>query len=84
LAEGTLFVGPGLMSLTSLITQFQERDVVAFHVVDSHDGDSARGDWAGKVDGVMRPLLSWNTQPNPKESQSGATSVKRARAIIRS
>jgi lipopolysaccharide transport system ATP-binding protein len=84
LAEGTLFVGPGLMSLTSLITQFQERDVVAFHVVDSHDGDSARGDWAGKVDGVMRPLLSWNTQLNPKESQSGATSIKRARAIIRS
>jgi lipopolysaccharide transport system ATP-binding protein len=84
LAEGTLFVGPGVMSLTSLITQFQERDVVAFHVVDSHDGDSARGDWAGKVDGVIRPLLSWNTQLNPKESQSGAISIKQARAIIRS
>ena len=84
LAEGTLFVGPGLMSLTSLITQFQERDVVAFHVVDAQDGDSARGDWAGKVDGVMRPLLNWNTQFDPNESQSGEISVRQAHGIIRS
>jgi lipopolysaccharide transport system ATP-binding protein len=77
LAEGTLFVGPGLMSLTSLITQFQERDVAAFQVVDTHDGDSARGDWTGKVDGVMRPLLNWNTQFNPNESQSRATGITR-------
>ena len=77
LAEGTLFVAPGLMSVTTLITQFQERDVVAFQVVDSHDGDSARGDWIGKVDGVMRPLLNWNTQFNPNESQSRATGITR-------
>jgi lipopolysaccharide transport system ATP-binding protein len=76
LAEGTLFVGPGLLSLNTLITQFQERDVVAFHVVDSQDGDSARGDWTGKVDGVMRPLLNWNTQFNPTGPQVGAISLK--------
>ncbi len=79
LAEGTLFVGPGLLSLNTLVAQFQERDVVAFQVVDSHDGDSARGDWAGKVDGVMRPLLNWSTQFDPKESQPGAISIASTR-----
>jgi lipopolysaccharide transport system ATP-binding protein len=82
LAEGTLFVGPGLLSLNTLVAQFQERDVVAFQVVDSHDGDSARGDWAGKVDGVMRPLLNWSTQFDPKESQPGE-SRSQAHGIVR-
>jgi lipopolysaccharide transport system ATP-binding protein len=72
LAEGTLFVGPGLLSLNTLVAQFQERDVVAFQVVDSHDGDSARGDWAGKVDGVIRPLLDWSTQHRRDGAESGA------------
>jgi lipopolysaccharide transport system ATP-binding protein len=65
LAEGTLFVGPGLMSLNTMMAQYQERDPVAFHVVDTQEGDSARSDWPGKVDGVMRPLLNWKTQFAP-------------------
>jgi lipopolysaccharide transport system ATP-binding protein len=44
---------------------------VAFQVVDSHDGDSARGDWAGKVDGVIRPLLDWSTQHRRDGAEPG-------------
>ena len=61
LAEGTIFVNPGILTLNPRIFQFEERTAVAFQVVDSLDGDSARGDWAGKIDGVVRPLLNWNT-----------------------
>jgi lipopolysaccharide transport system ATP-binding protein len=50
--------------------QFQERDVVAFHVVDGAEGDSARGDWVGEWQGVIRPLLQWNTRFTPEESRS--------------
>ncbi len=35
---------------------------VVFHVVDSMDGDTARGDFGGVYPGVVRPLLKWTTQ----------------------
>ncbi len=64
LAEGTIFVGAGLESLDPYIQQFYEYDVVAFQVVDSLDGDSARGDYVGDMRGVVRPMLRWSTQVN--------------------
>jgi lipopolysaccharide transport system ATP-binding protein len=62
LSEGTLFVGAAISTMSSLIAHFYERDAVAFQVVDSMDGDSARGDYAGPLPGVVRPLLQWTTR----------------------
>jgi lipopolysaccharide transport system ATP-binding protein len=62
LSEGTMFIDAGLTTLEPLIIQFTERQVVAFQVVDSPDGDSARGDWSGPMAGVVRPLLKWTTE----------------------
>jgi lipopolysaccharide transport system ATP-binding protein len=64
LSEGTLYVEAALATLDPNIQQFGE-DAVAFHVVDSLDGDSARGDWAGRLPGAVRPLLKWETQFSP-------------------
>jgi lipopolysaccharide transport system ATP-binding protein len=61
LAEGTLFVEPAMMTPEPFIRHFRERDVIAFHVVDSLEGDSARGDFRGDMGGVVRPLLDWTT-----------------------
>jgi lipopolysaccharide transport system ATP-binding protein len=61
LSEGTLFVDVGLTTVAPLIIQFTERQAVAFQVIDSPDGDSARGDWSGPMAGVVRPLLKWST-----------------------
>jgi lipopolysaccharide transport system ATP-binding protein len=66
LSEGTLFVSAALVTLEPSILQFHERDAVAFQIVDSQDGDSARGDWTGKMSGAIRPLLKWSTQFSPK------------------
>jgi lipopolysaccharide transport system ATP-binding protein len=33
--------------------------IVAFHVYDPAEGDSARGDFTGEFRGVVRPLLEW-------------------------
>lgn len=67
LSEGTHFVQAALVTLDPLIAQFNERDAVIFNVVDSVDGDSARGDYAGNMGGAVRPLLKWTTQYRPNE-----------------
>lgn len=65
LAEGLLYVSPVLVTLSPTAKQFFERDTVSFYVIDSTDGDSARGDWGKKIGGVVRPLLKWQTQCRP-------------------
>jgi lipopolysaccharide transport system ATP-binding protein len=62
LAEGTHFVGAGISTMVPLYTHFYESDAVAFHVVDSCQGDSARGDFNGDMPGIVRPLLEWSTR----------------------
>jgi lipopolysaccharide transport system ATP-binding protein len=57
-----LVVGAAVSTADPVTVHFYERDAVAFHVVDSLDGDSARGDYAGPFPGVVRPLLKWTTQ----------------------
>jgi lipopolysaccharide transport system ATP-binding protein len=61
LAEGTIFVTVGLETVEPQIVQCYERQVVAFQVIDSGEGNSARGDYAGHLNGVVRPLLNWTT-----------------------
>jgi lipopolysaccharide transport system ATP-binding protein len=61
LSEGTLFVGVALSTFNPEVVHFYERDAVAFQVIDSMDGDSARGDYAGPMPGVVRPLVDWQT-----------------------
>ncbi len=65
LAEGSLHVEAALITLDPPIGQFDEHDAVAFQVIDSLDGDSARGDWGGNLAGVVRPLLPWTTTYEP-------------------
>ena len=62
LAEGSIVVHAAMSTMNPLRGHFQELDAVAFQVVDSLDGDSARGDFAGKIPGIVRPILSWSTR----------------------
>ena len=61
LAEGTLFVGAGITREGNGL-EFYEGDAVAFHVIDSLDGNSARGDYGGNMTGIVRPMLQWTTK----------------------
>lgn len=63
LAEGSIIVGAAITTLRPEIVHFYERDAVAFQVVDTLDGNSARGEYGGSMPGVVRPLLSWTTRP---------------------
>lgn len=61
LSEGTMIVGAAISTHDPVIIHFYEPDAIAFQVRDSLDGDSARGDYAGPMPGVVRPLLKWTT-----------------------
>jgi lipopolysaccharide transport system ATP-binding protein len=74
LSDGTLFVGASI-STAPFTTHFNERDVVAFQVIDSFEGDSARGDRVGRMPGVIRPLLDWTTQFSPNDQGSSASKL---------
>jgi len=71
LAEGTLLVAVRVFSPDPVKTHFYGRDLIAFQVVDSLDGDSARGDWEGAIPGVVRPRLEWTTTPIDPETEGG-------------
>jgi lipopolysaccharide transport system ATP-binding protein len=62
LSEGHLLVQASVLSyLPGLRLHTREPNVVTFQVVESEEGDSARGDYVGAVPGVVRPLLPWQT-----------------------
>jgi len=62
LSEGTLVVNAVISTMDPVTVHFDERDAVAFQIIDSLDGDSARGAYAGPMPGVFRPILDWTTQ----------------------
>ncbi len=62
MAEGTFFVNCAVVTyLPAMLVHFNQVDAVSFDVVDSLEGDTARGDYAGRMDGVIRPILEWET-----------------------
>jgi len=62
LSEGRLFVDASIDTLNPVIHQFIVHKAVAFQVIDSIEGNSARVDWAGDIGGAVRPLLEWSTK----------------------
>ena len=68
LSEGTLIVGAAISTMDPLRVHFFERDIVAFQIIDSLDGNSARGDYAGPMPGIVRPLLNWTSHFTPANS----------------
>ena len=65
LAEGTLYINCYLITLDPERNIFGEVGAIAFTVVDNLAGDSARGDYAKNLPGVVRPLLEWVTEYQP-------------------
>jgi len=62
LTEGLVTVGVGMMQAEPFMVQFHAVDAVAFYMVDNLKPGSARGGYAGKMPGVIRPKLTWDTR----------------------
>jgi lipopolysaccharide transport system ATP-binding protein len=61
LAEGLMFVNCSMIRLNPTITEFHEQSALSFMVVDTNDGDSARGEYTGEMPGIVRPMFPWIT-----------------------
>ena len=64
LNEGFLSVDVTIVSLGTpkLRPHANKHNAVSFHVYDPGEGDSARGLFAGRMRGVLRPVLEWTTE----------------------
>jgi lipopolysaccharide transport system ATP-binding protein len=69
LAEGSLVADVAITTFAPFDVHFHERSVVGFEVIDSLDGDSVRGDYAGHLPGVVRPSLEWETAFEPRGNE---------------
>lgn len=62
LAEGMMSIDVAISSFDPVIVHAHERGILTFQVMDPAEGDSARGNYAGPMPGVVRPLLRWTTK----------------------
>jgi lipopolysaccharide transport system ATP-binding protein len=60
-ADGTIVVTAAISTIDPVIVHVNEAEAVAFQIVDKADGDTASGDFVGRIPGVVRPLLEWTT-----------------------
>ncbi|MFL6229630.1 MAG: hypothetical protein ACJ741_12735, partial [Pyrinomonadaceae bacterium] len=65
MAEGTTLVDAWLGNSDPHVAFCRVPEAVAFQVIDSLDGDTARGDYAGPFPGAVRPILEWSTDYSP-------------------
>ena len=68
LSEGTHYVTATMRTKDRRYRPFWAADAVAFNVIDTMEGDSVRGEWAGGLAGAVRPMLDWTTVHNPRGS----------------
>jgi lipopolysaccharide transport system ATP-binding protein len=59
--EGTIIVGGGLIREAPHHEHCDYPEAVAFQIVESKEGITARGDYTGEMEGAVRPLLKWTT-----------------------
>ena len=63
MSEGSFIVHAAIVTyLPSMTVHFNALDAVSFDVFDPMTGDTARGDYAGNMEGVVRPLVDFETR----------------------
>jgi lipopolysaccharide transport system ATP-binding protein len=63
MSEGSFLVNCAIVTyIPSTVVHFNARDALSFDVFDTMTGDTARGDFAGRMEGVVRPIVEWETK----------------------
>jgi len=60
-SEGRIAIKIVISTYTPFEVHFEELDVIAFNVVEAESGNVSRGDYAGHIPGVVRPLIESQT-----------------------
>ncbi len=61
-SEGRITVKAAMSTYLPFEVHFVESDAVAFTILEADDGDTSRGDYAGHLPGVIRPLIAAKTE----------------------
>lgn len=62
MSEGSFIVNSAIVTyLPKMDVHFNARDSVSFDIFDPMTGDTARGDYGGKMTGAVRPLVEFDT-----------------------
>ena len=61
-SEGRVTVKVAMGTYQPFEVHFEEPDTVAFTVVDAEEGETSRGDYAGHLPGIVRPLITTQTE----------------------
>jgi len=62
MAEGNFLVNVAMVTyLPKMTVHFNALEAVSFSVFDPMTGDTARGDFAGNMEGAVRPIAEWET-----------------------
>jgi lipopolysaccharide transport system ATP-binding protein len=71
MAEGTFFLNFAIVTyLPEMRVHFNAVDAASFDVVDKMTSENtARGDYIGRMEGVMRPILDWETEVQVKSKK---------------
>jgi lipopolysaccharide transport system ATP-binding protein len=62
-SEGLYSMDVAISTMDPVRVHVVERGLLAFHIHDPAEGDSARGTYGGGYPGVVRPILPWTTEP---------------------
>ena len=60
LADGYYFCSFAIMRYNPFHVELHEMDIVGFNVIDEIGKNTARGNYSGRIPGIVRPLLNWN------------------------
>jgi lipopolysaccharide transport system ATP-binding protein len=66
LAEGPVSVAVFVITLNPTVWRVVEHDAVTFDVVDHTQGDGVRGELTEDLQGVVRPMLNWVVEVDPR------------------
>ena len=66
-STGRISVSATLITRIPDRLQFRADSAVSFTMIDNMGPDTARGDWPGRIEGVIRPIFPWQTDFQPAE-----------------
>ena len=72
LSEGTIEVGAHMATMEPYFQHFNAEHEVSVQVIDPMEGGSARGNFIGGFNGLVRPKLDWHTETDALGTPSSA------------
>ena len=61
-SEGIIVVGVALLTHDPFVVHFHEKDAIAFNMIEDLKASPTRGDYVGRMPGIIRPNFKWESK----------------------